>query len=192
MKGHIRERSAGRWAIILDVHNGATGKRRRKWHSFAGTKRRAQIECARLVSELQNGAPIESSRLTVAAYLNQWLEHIKPQVSSKTFERYSSIVRANLKPALGTIPLAKLQPMQVSAAYGSARARLAPRTVHHMHRVLSQALKQAVRWRMLPRNPCDDCEPPKIERREMKVWDVSTMVAALELARPWRVHIPAA
>jgi hypothetical protein len=53
-----------------------------------------------------------------------------------------------------------------------------------MHRVLSQALKQAVRWRMLPRNPCEDGDPPKVERREMKVWDIATTVAALELARP--------
>jgi hypothetical protein len=47
MKGHIRERSPGKWAIILDVRDPATGKRRRKWHSFSGTKREAQIECAR-------------------------------------------------------------------------------------------------------------------------------------------------
>ena len=37
MKGHIRERSPGRWAIILDLHDAETGKRRRKWHSFKGT-----------------------------------------------------------------------------------------------------------------------------------------------------------
>jgi hypothetical protein len=31
MKGHIRERSPGRWAIIIDLRDPATGKRRRKW-----------------------------------------------------------------------------------------------------------------------------------------------------------------
>jgi len=46
MKGHIRERSPGHWAIILDAQD-ATGKRKRRWHSFVGTKRQAQIECAR-------------------------------------------------------------------------------------------------------------------------------------------------
>jgi Phage integrase, N-terminal SAM-like domain len=105
----------------------------------------------------------------VASYLDKWLAHIKPQVSPKTFERYASIVRANIKPALGLILLTKLHPMQVSAAYASALAKLAPRTVHHFHRVLSQALKQAVRWRLLLRNPCDDCDSPKVERREMQV-----------------------
>lgn len=39
MKGHLKERSPGHWAIILDVPDPRTGKRRRKWHSFKGTKR---------------------------------------------------------------------------------------------------------------------------------------------------------
>ena len=39
MKGHIRERSPGHWAIILDLRD-ATGTRRRKWHSFRGSSAR--------------------------------------------------------------------------------------------------------------------------------------------------------
>src|SRR5262249_33590328 len=93
------------------------------------------------------------------------------------------LVRANIKPAIGAVVLTKLQPIQISTAYTATLARLAPRSVHHMHRVLSQALKQAVRWRLLPRNPCDDVDAPKVERREMRVWDVKTMATALDLAR---------
>jgi len=44
MKGHIRERSPGHWAIVIDAQDPKTGKRRRKWHSFKGTKREAQVE----------------------------------------------------------------------------------------------------------------------------------------------------
>jgi hypothetical protein len=43
MKGHIKERSPGRWAIILDQYD-ANGKRHSNWHSFKGTKRQAQTE----------------------------------------------------------------------------------------------------------------------------------------------------
>ena len=42
MKGHLRERSPGHWAIVLDVPDPASGKRRRRWYSFNGTKREAQ------------------------------------------------------------------------------------------------------------------------------------------------------
>jgi hypothetical protein len=66
MKGHIRERSSGHWAIVLDTRDPVTGKRKRRWHSFVGTKRQAQIECARLISEVQTGIVVEPSRITVA------------------------------------------------------------------------------------------------------------------------------
>ena len=36
MKGHIRERSPGHWAIVIELRDPATGKRRRKWHKFDG------------------------------------------------------------------------------------------------------------------------------------------------------------
>jgi hypothetical protein len=39
MKGHIKERSPGKLAIILDVRDPASGKTRRRWHSFRGSKR---------------------------------------------------------------------------------------------------------------------------------------------------------
>ena len=45
MRGHLRERSPGHWAIVIDVRDPQTGKRKRRWHSFEGTKRQAQVEC---------------------------------------------------------------------------------------------------------------------------------------------------
>jgi integrase len=190
MRGSLKQRSQGRWAIILDVRDPQTGQRKRRWFSFAGSRREAETERARLITELEKGTAAEPSRLTVAAFLEKWLEYIKPQVAPKTVERYTGLIRANIVPAIGTVRLSKLQPITISAAYSAALAHLAPRTVQHMHRCLSQALKQAVRWRPLPRNPCDDCGPPRVERRDMKVWDVETISTALELSGSWRVHIP--
>src|SRR5215467_6605178 len=48
-------RRLGEWAIVLDVRDPQTGKRRRRWHSFRGTKREAQVECAKLIAEAQHG-----------------------------------------------------------------------------------------------------------------------------------------
>ena len=68
MRGHLRERSPGHWAIVIDVRDPTTGKRKRRWHTLVGTKRQAQIECARLISELQGGTPVAPSRETLAAF----------------------------------------------------------------------------------------------------------------------------
>ena len=75
MKGSIRERSPGHWAIILDQRDPATGNRKRKWHSFNGTKRQAQTECARLIAAMKDGTYIEPSKITVAQFLDRAREN---------------------------------------------------------------------------------------------------------------------
>ena len=199
MKGHIRERSPGQWAIIIDLRDPATGKRRRKWHSFAGTKRQAQIECACLISALQGGTYLEPAKITVAAHMERWLEHVRSQVSPKTFERYCGVVRGNILPALGAALLTKLQPAQISEMYAKAlsggrrdgKGGLSPASVLYMHRVLKQALAVAVReWRLLPWNPADSIKAPKIKRKHMRALDTAETAALLEAARPYRLFVP--
>ena len=199
MKGHIRERSPGRFAIVLETRDPATGKRRRKWHSFTGTKREAQIECARLISEMSSGTYLEPAKMTLAQFFEQWLANIKANVSPRSHERYEEIAKKNLIPLLGAIPLTKLKPIQISAAYTKALANgrrdgkggLSPRTVHHMHRLLKQSLAQAVRWQLLIRNPVDAVDPPKVERHPMTTYDMPQTAAAIEAMRGTLMFIPA-
>ena len=198
MRGSIRERSPGKWAIILDVPDQETGKRRRKWHSFTGTKRGAQKECARLIAALGAGDYVEPGKETVAAFLDRWLTDIRPRISPRSHERYIELVRKNLVPLLGPVALTRLRPEQISAAYAKALVNgrrdgtggLSPRTVHHMHRVLRQGLALAVKWRILARNPADDVDPPKVERTKMRALDADETAALLAHFRPTRMFVP--
>jgi integrase len=199
MKGHLKERSPGHWAIILDQPDPATGERKRKWHSFEGTKREAQVECSRLITAMKGGTYIEQNKTTLAVFLARWLDHIKSQVSPKSFERYSGIVNQNIKPALGGVVLSKLKAAQISDAYSKAltsgrrddkEGGLSPRTVGHMHRVLKQALSQAVRWELLNRNPADAVDPPKIEWKPVQTYDLPQTVDVIEAFRGRPLFVP--
>src|SRR4029077_16545790 len=106
MKGHIRERSPRHWAIVLDLRDPETGKRRRKWHSFRGTKREAQSECARLIAA-KDGLDLEPGKTTLAQFLARWCEHMKTQVAPRTHERYEEIATKNIVPLLGAVVLSK-------------------------------------------------------------------------------------
>lgn len=197
MKGHIRERSPGKWAIILDVYD-ETGKRRRKWHSFSGTKRKAEEECARLIAEMRGGTYVEPSRTTVAQYLETWLDHVKTQVTPRTHERYCELVRKNIAPLIGALHLSKLRPVQISDAYAKALASgrrdgkggLAPSTVVYMHRLIKHALAQAVKWGLISRNPADAVTPPKVERGTLTTYDMPQTAELLEVVRGTRLHVP--
>ena len=198
MKGHIKQRSAGHFAIVLDTRDPQTGKRRRKWISFSGTLRGARIECARLVTEMKSGAYVDATRETIAAFLDCWIEHMQGHVSPRSLERYAELCRNNIAPLLGAIPLTKLQPANISQAYAKALASgrrdgtggLSPLTVHHMHRVLREALQQAVRWQLLARNPVDAVRPPKVERKQMQTLDAEATVVLIEAARGTNLFMP--
>jgi hypothetical protein len=123
MKGHIRERSPGHFAIILEHRDAATGKRKRKWHSFKGTKRQAQVECARLISEMNGGSYVDPSKVTVLQFLDRWLKHTKPNVTPKTHERSSDLLNKNIAPLLGAKILSKLQPIDISEVRQGPRER---------------------------------------------------------------------
>jgi integrase len=56
--------------------------------------------------------------------------------------------------------------------------------------VLREALQQAVRWKLLVRNPADAVEPPKVERREMQVLDEHQTKRLLAAVGGTRLYIP--
>jgi integrase len=198
MKGHLKERSPGRWAIVLDVRDPATGKTRRRWHSFKGGKRDAQIECARLISALKSGTYIDPNKITLGAFFARWLEHVRSQVSPRTFERYSEIVNKNILPSLGGTPLTRLRPAQISETYATALATgrrdgkggLSPATVVYIHRIIKHALADAVRWELLLRNPAAAVDPPKVERGSLTTYDMAQTAQLLEAFRGSRLFIP--
>src|SRR5262245_62074850 len=116
MKGHLRQRSPGRWAIVIDVPDPHTGKRRRKWHSFTGTKRQAQVKCAELVAAAGKGEYIEPSRVAVADFvrmrIDQW--EAAGDITARTAERQRQLLKHQIAPHLGTKVLRKLRPRAIA------------------------------------------------------------------------------
>ena len=199
MKGHIRQRGKHSWAVKLDIgRDPVTGKRRTRWHTVRGTKRDAQRELNRLLHELDTGAYVEPNKLTVTEFLRRWLKDVRPNVRPKTFERYNEIVEHHLIPAFGQRSLAKLQPVDIAAAWSHAldagrcdgKGGLSAQTVKHHHRVLSQALSRAVRWQLLTRNPAAVVDPPRPQRKEMKILSPAETGQLLTALEHTRLYVP--
>jgi integrase len=61
--------------------------------------------------------------------------------------------------------------MEIQDLYtGMLEAGLSARTVRYTHAVLSSALKQAVKWRMLSQNPASYVDLPRLKKTEMKAF----------------------
>jgi integrase len=198
MRGSIQRRGKGTWRLVFDLERSATGKRRQRVVQFQGTKREAEEELSRIIAEITNGGFSDPGNITVAEYLNRWLEHVATKTAAKTFERYAEIVRLNLIPHLGGLKLSKLRPIHIQQFYAASLAKgrvrkaggLSPRTVLHYHRIISQALKQAVKWQLLARNPAEAVEPPKPSHHEMVVLDGEQIAELLDSVTDTPFHIP--
>lgn len=114
--------------------------------------------------------PPETSGLaaaTVDIYLQRWLAHVRARVRTTTYEGYEALIRCHAIPLLGEKTLAGLHPLDLQEAYallldgGPERRPLSAGSVRNLHLVLAQALKQAVRWQLLPASPAAGAQPPR-------------------------------
>lgn len=199
MKGHVRKRGKSSWAIVLDLGRDGAGKRHQKWHTVKGTKKDAERELARLITEINTGNYVEPSRMLVRDYLQRWLkDYAEQSVSPKTYERYDDIVRNHIAPALGSYELSKLRPLHIQGFCTSAmtsgrkdkKGGLSAQTVLHFHRLIHRALGQAVKWQLLARNPAQAVEAPRPRRIEMHALEDTDIALLLKSLEGSRLYAP--
>jgi integrase len=178
MTGHIRKRGAHSWELKFDIGTDPlTGKRRIRYQSFKGSKRDAEIELARMVSENAGGLGLDPSKATLAEFLDRWdRDWATDNCSGKTIERYREIIVLYIKPHLGRVRIQKLRAVHLNELYakllregGKAGRALAPRTVGHVHRLLHRALGHAATWGVITQNVASVVNPPKVPDTELTI-----------------------
>ena len=192
MRGHLRKRGKRSWAIVVDVgRDPVTGERRRKWISVKGTKRDAERRLAEVLHEIGSGTFVEPTRITLGEYLEQWMrDYVAVSVRPRTAAGYRSIVR-QIQSVLGPAPLAELKPQHLQTYYSLLLDEgLSAQTVQHRHRLLFQALRQAVRWEMLPRNIMERVTPPRVSKPDLRSLDPFEVERLLEAAQGSVYHLP--
>ena len=174
-RGQIIEKGFG-FLVRVYVGRDATGKRSYLNQRVTGTKKDAEKVLTAMLRKLDTGELLhEPSRLSVKEYLEHWLETAaKPKLTARTLQDYTGVLERYVYPAVGKGKLAKLAPVDIQKLYAkmlTAKSKgglgLTPRTVINTHRVLSSALKQAVKWRMLTQNVCQYVDLPKRQKTEM-------------------------
>ena len=168
MKGSIRRRSKNSWEIRFDLPRGPKGERRRGHATIRGAKMDAQRRLRELLTMAETGLPPDTSKMTLGAYLEQWFGYHESRVRARTIYGYRNSLRRYVIPTLGHIRLTQIQPAQVDKLYISMTSNgLSPRTALQTHRILKRALKQALRWNLIVRNPLDLIDAPSFEPKEM-------------------------
>ncbi len=200
MRGHVRKRGTS-WAVVVDVGRPPEpGRRRQKWHSGFRTRKEAERALAEIVGRIGRDDYVAPSTKSVGAFLDEWLASMEARVRPSTYESYSRNLRVHVRPAIGELALQGVGPAQLNALYGAllqngradGRGGLKPRTVRYVHTILHRALRDAVRWGLLVRNPADLADPPSSSAArpgEMRTWSAKELRAFLEHTAEQRLHV---
>lgn len=158
------------------------GRKRRT--IYGKTRADVSEKLTEALADRNGGLVFDAGKMTVGEYLDRWLaDSARGTVRKSTYDSYKRQLRRYVHPALGYLALKKLTELHIQGLYRSMQDRgLSARTVRYTHAVLRRALKQAVRWKYIPRNPCDDADPPKVQRDEMLPLDREQARRFLEAA----------
>jgi integrase len=176
----LKWRKAGQdvgWVAVMDL--GVVDGKRRQQKFYAKTQAEAQRRLTDHLAKKEAGTLPKPGRLTVADWLASWLKSLDKR--PRTIEHYESNVRLHIVPLIGSKVLGKLTASDVEQMLAELRKRgAAPRSVHHARAVLRNALKKAVRNRLVPYNVAAESDAPKVPHEEMKTFDRDQVRQLLE------------
>lgn len=196
-EGSIRKRKDGRWEGRYTAgYDSKTGKRIIK-NVLGKTQAEVKEKLKKALEECQ-GLDVSKAadEYTVATWLRTWYElYAKPNIRTATANRYELIIERYTIPRIGTIKLKKLTTRHLQRLYkelleegrihiGKTQVKgLSTTTVRSVHLMLHAALERAVKERLIPRNPTEDCIAPKPRKLEMQILPPEAMHAYLEAAK---------
>lgn len=168
-EGHVsfRDGPKGRsWFYTVPVTK-ADGRKGQEQKRGFKSERAARTAMRKRLAELEAGVGVASTQ-TVAEYLEFWLGQIKRDVAPSSHAAYERTIRLDVSPYLGAVRLDRLTSLQVDQAYTQAlEDGKSINKVRLTHTRLKSALRRAVDWDLIPRNPCDRARPPRPERMDL-------------------------
>ncbi len=172
-----------------------TGKRQRV-RVTADTEKELRAKSRQAIRELEDGIRVKRSGETFEAFATWWMESIvEPTSRPATIDVYWADLRKFVFPAIGHRPLQEidyraLHRMQRDLLKREKRGggTLAPATVRVAMVVTRRIFAEAVRLRILSRNPMDLVQLPRAETAPVKIWTIAQAIAFLDAAARDELH----
>jgi len=189
---HYRKTKSGKWEVEVSLGlNPANGRRKYKSKRFK-RKKDAKDWAAKQEINKNMGIIIDAGDYTVEKYLNEWIDDHKSNISPTTYDGYNMIIKKHLNLILGKIKLNNLKPIHIKNYFKSKRKSgradgkkggLSQKTLLQHYRVLSKALKEAVKMELLKRNPAQAVSSPKPKKKIIQAMNEKEINKLLKTAK---------
>ena len=189
MAGSIEKRGKNSYRLTVSEGFDLSGKPMIHRKTVHGTKKDAEVELAKFVTEVQNGLIIDGKSLKFSEFTEIWKrDYGSKELAPSTYKRYCRMLETRLLPYFGHFYINKIKPTDIMKFYdllekdtqlvrkqgnngAKTKKPLSGKTILEHHRLLRAMLHKAVYWQLIVANPAERVQPPKARKPKRKSYD---------------------
>ena len=189
MAGSIEKRGKNSYRLTVSEGFDLSGKPMIHRKTVHGTKKDAEVELAKFVTEVQNGLVIDGKSLKFSEFTEIWKrDYGSKELAPSTYKRYCRMLETRLLPYFGHFYINKIKPTDIMKFYdllekdtqlvrkqgnngAKTKKPLSGKTILEHHRLLRAMLHKAVYWQLIVANPAERVQPPKSRKPKRRSYD---------------------
>ena len=189
MAGSIEKRGKNSYRLTVSEGFDLNGKPMIHRKTVHGTKKDAEVELAKFVTEVQNSLVIDGKSLKFSEFTEIWKrDYGSKELAPSTYKRYCRMLETRLLPYFGHFYINKIKPTDIMKFYdllekdtqlvrkkgnngSKTKKPLSGKTILEHHRLLRAMLHKAVYWQLIVANPAERVQPPKARKPKRKSYD---------------------
>lgn len=199
----IKKRESGSFSVISGSKD-KDGKYKQKWETFKTRK-----EAEKRMNELNNKSEIEtcvfSKCATVEEIMAEYIEiYGTERWSISTYASNIALINNYILPQIGEVKLIDINTMFIERFYRklletkavanpltgkSQKEYVSANTVREIHKILNTCFRQAVKWEIIDRNPCEYANVPKHKSKPRDIWTSETLMYAIDVCKDERLKL---
>ena len=189
MAGSIEKRGKNSYRLTVAEGFDLKGKPMIHRKTVHGTKKYAEVELAKFVTEVQNGLVVDGKSLRFSEFTEIWKrDYGSKELAPTTYKRYCRMLETRILPYFGHFYINKIRPTDIMKFYDllekdtqlvrkkgnngtKTKKPLSGKTILEHHRLLRAMLHKAVYWQLIVANPAERVQAPKARKPKRRSYD---------------------
>ena len=189
MAGSIEKRGKNSYRLTVSEGFDLNGRPMIHRKTVHGTKKDAEVELAKFVTEVQNGLVIDGKSLKFSEFTEIWKrDYGSKELAPTTYKRYCRMLETRILPYFGHFYINKIRPTDIMKFYdllekdtqlvrkkgnngSKTKKPLSGKTILEHHRLLRAMLHKAVYWQLIVANPAERVQAPKAKKPKRRSYD---------------------
>ena len=189
MAGSIEKRGKNSYRLTVSEGFDLNGNPMIHRKTVHGTKKDAEVELAKFVTEVQNGLVVDGKSLRFSEFTEIWKrDYGSKELAPTTYKRYCRMLETRLLPYFGHFYINKIRPTDIMKFYDllekdtqlvrksgnngeKTKKPLSGKTILEHHRLLRAMLHKAVYWQLIVANPAERVQAPKARKPKRRSYD---------------------